>query len=227
MISVATLISHPVIPWWIVLPCGAAFAVMAWLTYDKCKLTAAEKAVLWTIRMLAFLLIAWMLLQQSSRTSTMTSEKPAVAIVTDFSASMEDNPMGSDETRAQRALALLKSREFESLSDKARVFHFGIGDELRENAVDGEFNAPNSLIGQQLTRIATRFRGDRLEAIILLSDGLDKSPDTIDPSSLKVPVFVPELEETGTPPQSKELDFAVGEISYPKRMTANWKSTVG
>ena len=227
MIPVATLISHPVLSWWIVLPCGVAFALLAWLTYGKCKLTTAEKVTLWTIRMLAFLLISWMLLQQSFRTTSKTNEKPAVAIVTDFSASMEDNPMGSEETRAARALALLKSREFESLSDKARVFHFGIGDELRENAVDGDFNAPNSLIGQQLSKIAARFRGDRLAAIILLSDGLDKSPDTIDPSSLKAPVFVPELEETGTPLQSKELDFAVGEISYPKRMTVNWKTNVG
>ena len=227
MSPVAMLISHPVLPWWLILPCGVAFAVLAWLTYGKCKLTTAEKATLWTIRMLAFLLISWMLLQQSFRMTSKTTEKPAVAIVTDFSASMEDNPMGSEETRAARALAMLKSKEFESLSDKARVFHFGIGDELREHAVDGDFNAPNSLIGQQLSRIITRFRGDRLAAIILLSDGLDKSPEAIDASALKVPVYVPELEETGTPLQSNELDFAVGELSYPKRMTVNWKTNIG
>ncbi|MBO4345507.1 MAG: hypothetical protein J5833_07115 [Victivallales bacterium] len=227
MTPIAMLISHPVLPWWIVLPCGVAFAILAWMTYGKCKLTTAEKATLWTIRMLAFLLIAWMLLQQSFRTATRTTEKPAVAIVTDFSASMEDNPMESDETRAARALKLLKSKEFQSLSDKARVFHFGIGDELRDNASDGEFNEPNSPVSQQLERILARFRGDRLAAVVLLSDGLDRSPEPIDAAALKVPFYVPELEESGEPPRGKALDFAVGEISYPKRMTVNWKTNIG
>ena len=128
MTPLAMLISHPILPLWLILLCGLLFAFLAWMTYSKCKLTTAEKAILWTIRMLAFLVIAWILLQQSSRSTLKTTEKPAVAIVTDFSASMEDNPMGSEETRGQRALALLKSKEIQSLSDKARVFHFGIGD---------------------------------------------------------------------------------------------------
>ena len=227
MTPLATLISHPILPWWLILPCGVLFAVLAWMTYGRCKLTTAEKAILWTIRMLAFLLIAWMLLQQSIRHTTRTSEKPAVAIVTDFSASMEDNPMGSDETRGQRALGLLRSKEFQALSDKARIFHFGIGSELRDNASDGEFNAPDSPVSQQLAKVISRFKGDRLAAIILLSDGLDSSPEAIDASSLKVPVYVPELEEMGESLHSKELDFAVGELSYPKRVTANWKANIG
>lgn len=227
MTPLAMLISHPILPLWLILLCGLLFAFLAWMTYSKCKLTTAEKAILWTIRMLAFLVIAWILLQQSSRSTLKTTEKPAVAIVTDFSASMEDNPMGSEETRGQRALALLKSKEFQSLSDKARVFHFGIGSDITDNALNGEFNEPDSLISQQLAKIISRFRGDRLAALILLSDGLDNSPDALEASSLRVPFFVPELEEMGEPLQSNELDFAVGELSYPKRITVNWKANIG
>lgn len=223
----AVLISHPVMPWWVVLPCGMLFAWLAWMTYGKCKLTRVEKGVLWCIRMAAFLLLAWMLLQQSLRSSRKISEKPAVAVVTDFSASMEENPIAAEKTRAERAREFMKSRELNWLKDHSRLQFFGIGDEIRDNAMEGEFNAPSSMISQQLARIISRFRGDNLAAIVLLSDGLDQSPEAIDPETIKVPVYIPELEEIGEPVLNSEMDFAVGELAYPKRVTVNWKTGIG
>ena len=218
--------SNPVLPWWLILPCGLAYAWLAWLTYSQCKLTMRQKSLLWSIRMLAFLLIAWMLFLQSMRTIRKETEKPAVAILVDTSASMTDNPIGAEKTRAERASELLASSAFRSLSSKARLFTFGIGAELEELPAPLAFTAPRSLISQHIAKIASRFRGDRLSAIILLSDGLDHSPETLEASSLGIPLYIPELEEPGDPIHQAKLDFGIGETSYPKRVTVNWKTSI-
>ncbi|MBQ9367938.1 MAG: hypothetical protein IJT83_09175 [Victivallales bacterium] len=278
MTAFALLVSTPVLPWWLIATCALAFAWFAWATYGKCKLTLPQKCTLWSLRMAAFLLLAWMLLLQSFHTKQSQTEKPAVALLLDTSASMEDNPMGADKTRAERAKELMASPAIRSLSDKARLFIFGLGADIQDNPANlvwyplnpfqvskaflrefganatahsdyvrkhlhqndqkGQehatdlrdttlaFTSPRSLISQQIAHIAARFRGDKLAAIILLSDGLDHSSERIDASTLGVPFFIPELEEPGEPVHTAQLDFAVGETSYPKRVTVNWKTGI-
>ena len=222
----ALFTSNPVLPWWVILASGLLYGWLAWLTYSQCKLTTRQKGILWAIRMLAFLLLAWMLLLQSLRTSRKETEKPAVAILVDGSASMTDNPIGAEKTRAQRAAELLSSSPFRSLSSKARLFTFGIGAEIGEAPTEATFTAPRSLISQHIAQVASRFRGDRLAAMVLLSDGLDQSPETLEASTLGVPLYIPELEEPGEPIHKPQLDFGIGETSYPKRVTVNWKTSI-
>ena len=220
------LISSPVLPWWLLILCGFLYAWLAWKTYGQCKLTFPQKLTLWSLRMTAFLLLAWMLLLQSLRREHKLTEKPAIAMVLDTSASMEENPMGADKNRAERALELLASSPFRSLSDKARLFTFSIGAEVQESPASPAFTAPHSPISQQLAKILSRFRGDKLSAIILLSDGLDQSAEPLDASKLGVPFYVPELEEPGEPLHTERLDFSIGETSYPKRVTVHWKTSI-
>ncbi len=220
------LVSNPVLPLWLVLSCGALYAWLSWRTYGKCKLSMPQKCTLWGLRMAAFLLLAWMLLLQSLHTKQSQTEKPAVALLLDTSASMEENPMGADKTRAERARELMLSPAIRSLTDKARIFSFGLGADIQENPDNPNFTSPRSLISQQIARIIARFRGDKLAAVILLSDGLDQSAERIDASTLGVPFFIPELEEPGEPIHKAQLDFAVGETSYPKRVTVNWKTGI-
>ena len=220
------IVSTPVLPWWLLIFCGLLYAWLAWRTYGQCKLSSPQRLTLWSLRMSAFLLIAWMLLLQSLRREHKQTEKPAVAVVLDTSASMEENPMGADKNRAERALELMGSSAFRSLSDQARLFTFSIGAEVQELPAMPAFTAPRSLISQQLAKILSRFRGDRLAAIILLSDGLDQSTEPMDASKLGVPFYVPELEEPGEPIHTELLDFTVGETSYPKRVTVHWKTSI-
>lgn len=227
MMSLADILFNPVMPWWIVLPCGIVFAWLAWMTYSRCKLTFPEKATLWGLRILAFLLISWIMLQPSLRNTRNETEKPAVAIVTDMSASMEDNPLGVAATRAARAADFLESKAIKKVASEARVYYFGAGEDLKENWRPGDFLSPKTLLSPALNKLAARFRGDNLAAVIVLTDGLDQSPLEFDASLLRAPVFVPELEEPGTPSAQTKLDFSVGALSYPKRTIAGWKTAVG
>lgn len=221
-----TIIFDSALPWWVLVPCGALFAWLTWKTYGMCKLTTREKCVLWGLRMGAFLLLAWFVMQPSLRKTGSVTELPAVALVVDVSASMEDNPLGAPETRAQRAVEYLESDAVKRLEGRARVVRFAMGGELTESPATWAFTAPASRIASSLAKVGARFRGDRLAGVVLLSDGLDQSPEAFDAGLLGAPVFVPELEVPGQPRDAGKADFGIGELSYPKRVVVNWKAQI-
>ena len=62
--------------------------------------------------------------------------------------------------------------------------------------------------------------------MILLSDGLDQSVQRFDASALGTPLLIPELEDKGEIAPQDITDFAVGTLSYPRRVIAGWKTTI-
>lgn len=224
----AVILLEPVLPWWLVTGCGIVFAWLAWRTYRSCALKPRERLLLWSLRLAAFLLTVWIMALASSRIVRTETEPAVVAVLTDLSASMEDNPLEASQTRAQRALDFIRSSTFRRATRDCRVLYFGMGAELEENASPDNmaFTAPKSLLTPALLKTASRLRAENLAAVIVLSDGLDQSGQSLDALALPAPALIPELEDPGAPDRQATLDFTVADLAYPKRVIVGWKTTV-
>lgn len=222
------ILLEPVLPWWLVTACGVAFAWLAWRTYRACTLKPRERLLLWSLRLAAFLLTVWIMSLASSRIVRTEKELPVVAVLTDVSASMEDNPLDATQTRAQRALDFLRSPPFRKATGNCRVIHFGMGADLEENAGPETmtFTAAKSLLTPALFKTASRLRAENLAAVVVLSDGLDQSGQSLDGLALPAPALLLELDDPGAPDQKAALDFAVADLAYPRRVITGWKTAI-
>lgn len=229
MIPPAVIILDPVLPLWVIVPVVVAVGYGAWRTYRDCALTARQRWILWSLRMGAVLILAWLLLLARDRSVVVTKEQPVLVVAVDVSASMTDNPGEFKQTRRDRAVAFLGSGGVDSLSDRYRVVRYSVGADLEEGLpepADIRFNAPRSHLGTCLNRIVERMRAENVAGILLLSDGLDQSGERPTPQSLRVPVFIPELEDEFTATTAAAGDFWVADVSHPKMMAVNWKAGI-
>jgi len=223
------IITDPALPLWVIVPVVLAAGYGAWRTYRDCALTVRQRWVLWSLRMAGILVLAWLLLLARERSVVVTKEPPVLVVAVDVSASMTDNPGQFKQTRRDRAVAFLASGKAEDLSDRYRLVRYSLGAEVEEglpDPADIRFNAPRSYLGTCLNRIVDRMRAENLAGIVLLSDGLDQSGERPTPQGLRVPVFVPELEDEFTPAPGAGADCWVAEVSHPKMMAVNWKAAV-
>ncbi|MBN2451750.1 MAG: hypothetical protein JXR77_15285 [Lentisphaeria bacterium] len=229
MTAPGVIIIDPILPVWVLALVIFAVAYGAWRTYRACALTGRQRWVLWALRLSAVLILAWLMLQARRRTVRVEEELPVLAVAVDVSASMVDNPGKARQTRRDRAIEFLSSGRVRDLEGRYRVVRYAIGAELEEGVADPadiRFNAPRTHLGTGLNRIVDRLRAENLAAILLLSDGLDQSGERLTPQSLRVPVFIPELEDPFDPETRVETDYWVAEISHPKMMAVHWKAGI-
>jgi uncharacterized membrane protein len=229
MSTPTAIITDPALPLWLVVPVTLAAAYGAWRTYQDCALTGRQRWVLWSLRLAGILILVWLLLLARERSVAVTKEPPVLVVAVDVSASMGDNPGQFKQTRRDRAISVLSSGKTEALADRYRVVRYSLGAELEEGLPeppDIRFNAPRSHLGTCLNRVVDRMRAENLAGIVLLSDGLDQSGERPTPQSLRVPLFIPELEDEFTAAASAASDFWVADASHPKMMAVNWKAAV-
>ncbi|NLF17113.1 MAG: hypothetical protein GX595_07635 [Lentisphaerae bacterium] len=223
------IIIDPVLPPWLILALVLAVGWGAWRTYRDCALTGRQRWLLWALRLSAVLILSWLMLLPRQRSTVVTREPPVLVLALDVSASMTDNPGKHRETRRDRALAFLDQGRTAALSERYRVVRYSLGAELEEGlpALDEVvFNAPRSHLGTCLNRMVERLRAENLAGIVLLTDGLDHSGERPTPHSLRVPVFIPELEEPFAPEAGAGADFWIAEVSHPRLMAVHWKAGV-
>ncbi|MBR4900738.1 MAG: VWA domain-containing protein [Victivallales bacterium] len=221
------LLLEPVIPIWLIIVCGLAFFWLSWKTYAACAIGKKERAFLWTLRVAAFCIVAFLLTMPSVRHERREEEKPVLAVMLDVSASMEDRVADVKETRAKKAMDVLSSSWFSKAKEEYRVMSFGIGKELEEGvALDGtaRFTAPQTRLLPALKQLQQRLRGENVGGILLLSDGLDQSGMSLEEMSFTAPILAVELEEPQAGrPETVSVDYALSQVAYPKRVTKGWK----
>ena len=221
------LLLEPVIPIWLIIVCGLAFFWLSWKTYVACAIGKKERAFLWTLRVAAFCIVAFLLTMPSLRHEKREVEKPVLAVMLDVSASMEDRVVGVKETRAEKAREVLASSWFSDLKDDYRVMPFGVGKELEEGvALDGtvHFTAPQTRLLPALKQLRQRLRGENVGGILLLSDGLDQSGMSLEEMPFTAPILAVELEEPlAERTEAVSVDYALSQVAYPKRVTKGWK----
>lgn len=229
MTAPAALLFDPVLPPWLVALVVVAVALAAWHTYRQCTLGRRQRLGLWLLRVAALLVLAWLLLLPQRRTVRIEQEQPVLAVALDISASMADNPGGFAHTRRDRALEFLAEARTRRVLGRYRVVRFHLGAAAEEVPGEGEdvlFNAPRSNLGSGINRIVERLRAENLAGILLLSDGLDHSGESLAPASLAVPIHIPELEAPFEPPPEPPEDWYIADIAHPRMMVVNWKANV-
>ena len=221
------LLLEPVIPIWLIVVCGIVFFWLSWKTYAACSIGKKERAFLWTLRAVAFCIVAFLLTMPSLRHEKREVEKPVLAVMLDVSASMEDRVADVTETRAKKTQEVLSSSWFAELKDDYRVMAFGFGKELEEGvALDGtaRFTAPQTRLLPALQQLRQRLRGENVGGILLLSDGLDQSGRSLEELTFTAPILAAELEEPQTGrTETVFVDYALSQVAYPKRVTKGWK----
>ena len=221
------LLLEPVIPIWLIVVCGIVFFWLSWKTYAACGIGKKERVFLWTLRAVAFCIIAFLLTMPSVRHERREEEKPVLAVLLDVSASMEDRVVGVKGTRAEAAQDVLKSSWLAGLEDDYRGMSFGVGRELEEGVpLDGtaRFTAPQTRLLPALQQLRQRLRGENVGGILLLSDGLDQSGMSLDEMTFTAPILAAELEEPSEGlPETVSVDYSFSQIAYPKRVTKGWK----
>jgi uncharacterized membrane protein len=140
---------------------------------------------------------------------------------------MTDTVRGAPATRAERAHEFLDQVLSGPVSTGSELLSFTVGNELQEVADDlrsVNFTAPRSFLSQGLRELANRIRGGQVSAVILLSDGLDQSPDPAVMAGLQAPVFPIELEPEGlNEPETGGGNAWIPSVLHPERTVVNWE----
>ncbi len=229
MNNLGNIFLSPVLPLWLIVLFVILFAFLAWRSYAFCPLRPVERWGLWSLRMLAFVILAILLLQPSRRESKTELEKPVLAVLLDLSASMRDNPFAEKLTRADKALAFLGKSEVRKQLEPFRVLYFGLGSQLQEGidlSKRVEFSDPSSLLLPSINQLAERFRGEPLAGMLLLSDGLDQSKARLEGRARQIPILIPELENPLSAERPLQQDFSIESIHYPRRAIQHWEVKV-
>lgn len=229
MTSPAVILWNPVLPPVVMLLCGAVFAWLAWRTYRDCRIERRKRLLLWSLRMAAFVILCFILAQPSRRDTRRESEKPALAVLVDVSASMDDNPTRATQTRAVRAASFLRSKAIKQAEEDFRVLYFAVGNDLDEGfdpTADLSFHAPRTFLLNALQRLNARLRAENLAGVVLLSDGLDQSMLDLDGIAFTAPLLIPELEDPAPIADSDQIDFAIADLAYPKRVIVKWDTRI-
>ncbi len=226
----ATILFHPILPWWLLGGGLAIFAGTAWFSYRRCGMTLHKQLLLWTMRMVGVAIVAWLILQPERRNISTEAEMPVLAVVLDVSASMTEDPARSGRTRAERAAEFLNSSMFKRSSERYRLKYFEMADDATELSLPEpdkiEFTGAKSQIGTGLNSVGQRLRAENVAGIILLSDGLDQSTAELTPRTRSVPILTLELEPPMTTGQEPLPDAYIDDVSYPAVAVVNWDATV-
>lgn len=187
----------------------------------------ALSLVLALIRILFLVLLFWSLLLPSLRQVTRQIIKPRFLVAVDTSRSMQLTPREDIITRWQTAREILSEPWTRVVGAQAdiHVHPFDVEpgsrvrlDDVAEIMPDGEATH----IRASLRRIIDRYRGQQVEGILLLSDGIDTRETTDEWASedWPFPFYTVRLE----PPDLWEVepDIRVDAVNTPRRVVVGW-----
>ena len=228
MITPASILLRPVIPYWLLALAVVLFASLSWFTYMKCQVARRTRWLLWGLRMGALAIVVWLVLLPVHRTITTLREPSVLAVAVDVSASMKEKVAGT-ASRAERARAFLRDNDFERHRDDFRTVFFEVGAAVREregDLTDPVFDAPRSNVVSGLKEIAARLRAEDVAGLVLLSDGLDHSGESLSAEARSLPVYALELEDETGPEREIKHDYFISELSYPEQAVVGWDARV-
>ncbi len=179
------------------------------------------------LRLGAFAMIVYLLLQPSVILKKSEEVKPHVAILVDTSGSMSSVDVGRSDTRLRQALtALDRSGIVAELSEKSRlsVFEFSTGLSRLKADKLGDLDkatGTGTSIGLAIAQLRDEFKGEDLAAAILLSDGRDNTGVNPEDAArdLEAPVFTVGFGRAKPKEvKEKEKDLAIVNVAHDKRV---------
>ncbi len=198
-----------------------AYSFRRYLPFNMLTVTLA------VIRLLFLFLLFWCLLMPSLRQATRRMLKPRFLVVMDTSRSMELTPREEVTTRWQTAREVISQPWARVVGAQADIdvhpFDVEPGSRLSlEAAMDVTPEGQATHIRSSLRRIVDRYRGQNVEGMLLLSDGIDtrETTDEWTDDAWPYPVYTVRLE----PPDLWEVepDVRVDAVNTPRRAVVGW-----
>jgi uncharacterized membrane protein len=185
------------LPWWGYLLAFAAALFVAWISYARfpLSLTRPQRTLLMALRAVTLVLLVAFLLRPVIFVQAQGISDSLVPILIDVSRSMRIADAGNSadaasSTRIERAAAIVRQLQQQfGASFKTELVTFG------ETVAKGDLNqltadARRSDLSGALAAVADRYRGQRLAAIVVVSDGGDTAPEEAGRSRrLDAPIF--------------------------------------
>lgn len=201
-----------------------AFAITGWSFLTQFPKSSPGRAIgLAVLRLLAIALVLVMLFQPKRKIEEVSVVKPQLAVLLDTSESMTDPVDPNQPARAEAAKAWLDSEAFQKAREKFDVRLFRFADRLEEipeidTAKNVAFNGGSSVILGSTLQLADRFKGQPLQAVILLSDGQDTSGNAKDFTwTGQVPVFTFSLEKPFARP-ARQKRLSLSGVDFPGKV---------
>lgn len=195
-------------------------AVSGWIFIRRphSHLSRRLRTCLWALRVIAALLLLACLLDWRRETVRQTSEKPAIRVLIDKSASMavKDGPEG--RARFEEARKVLEDRIAPVWKDSSRLETGFAGEKfLPGDPASAAPDAMRSALGASLRGALEHQGSQALGGVLLLSDGAASDPDALRATAglyraARVPVFPWVL---GTQAQPADLRIASADLRQP------------
>jgi uncharacterized membrane protein len=179
-------------PLWLALPIAAAIVAVAVLSYRRplAPLTARQRGVLTGLRALSLGLVAVFLCRPVVLGLPAAGRDVFVPVLVDVSRSMRLADAGG-KTRLARAVESLRADLLPALSQHVAVEVFAIGDGIAPASLEAlSPTAQQTDLDGAIAAIRDRYRGRRVSAIVLVSDGGDTgSPSELAAANGGAPLF--------------------------------------
>ena len=196
---------------------AAAFTFLIY-RYTLPPVSRLRKAILWSLRGTALLLLILLLFEPFLAYFRETSKPAVIAVLVDQSASMGVALRGEDRAQTMRTLAATASMK--TLAKQAQVHTFSFSDSVFEIPFDSIGLLPMNGVGSDIagawTRAQKALSGENLAAIVLMTDGaynLGQNPIRAATSS-SVPIFAVGIGDTMGEADAYIAEIATNELTY-------------
>ncbi|MBI2437249.1 MAG: hypothetical protein HYV36_00335 [Lentisphaerae bacterium] len=181
-------------------------------------------------RLLVIALLGWCLLLPSLKRILTELRKPRFIVALDQSASMALTPPGLTlKSRWQTAQSVLSQPWVKTLARACDLDYVAFAGDLgsRQSLAEAQALHPDgksTVLGQSLTRLFERYRGQPVAGVLLLSDGLDtrEADDGWAAEPRAYPVYTVRLEPSNI--WKVEPDLRVEVPDTPRRVVVGWDS---
>ncbi|MDH3217052.1 MAG: hypothetical protein OEN01_12315 [Candidatus Krumholzibacteria bacterium] len=210
---------------WVLL-LALALVFVAYYGYRNTTPTISRRLriVLVSLRVAAFLLVVFLLMDPRYVYQTAHTEPARVVALIDHSASMSLPLRGPDSALSRFEKARGVSEDLRRIIESGKGTYseaFFSGD-LRATAADTvRADGQGTDIGPSLARLYEKYEGENLSAVILLSDGVETSDPLVRHYVPPVPVFAVGLGDTNAPE-----DVLIKDVDYSALVRAPSRSTI-
>jgi hypothetical protein len=170
------------LPWWLAALLAAGAGTLAFLEYRRplSPIARGQRMALVTLRTLALLALIIFLFRPIVLLPPAGGPTALVPVLVDVSRSMR--LVDADgQPRIARAQALLRTKILPALSKKFITELYGVGQGLGSAKLEALVaDAPSTNVSAALAAVRERYRGQRVAAIVLISDGGDTELDSAD-----------------------------------------------
>ena len=219
----------PVLTWLVVIAVFAVLGVSFWTVRKEIKTWSGRIYVI-GLRVLAAVMVIFMLLQPQTKTTRQTVLQSFTGVVLDTSKSMSVRDTGKAKNRFDIAKDLLLGRDKDGLLEKLkqkgplRIFQFSkdVEEVPLERVGKLEALGDATAIGTAIADAQAAFGGDDLTSLVVITDGIDnagRSPrDVVDAMETPVPIFVIGIGEVAEKEAGDEKDRSIDNVQAQNRV---------